>query len=87
MLPNLQDQLDKILFACECGGNTFLSVERLDQAGDVPWRLSFYAIEPTPSLFQCLRWWWHHRKMWGFDVELGKEDVKHLIERLNKWLK
>ena len=86
-MPNKNDQIREKTFLCTCGCRQFVQVsyDAEDKKYGGPW-LWFSVIGYTTSLWQCLKWWWHHRKTWACDIELTLEDACELHDAIENFI-
>lgn len=70
------------LFKCSCldghGCDQFIEFE---SAGGEYW---LHVVSYPATLLGCMRWWWHHRKIWTADLQLTKDDLFRLKEVIEK---
>jgi len=88
--PNIDqkwEDLNEVLFQCECHGNHFLQVFH-DKDLEYPDQGLWFAFIDYPnSLWSAIKWWWHQRKTWQSKTELSYKDVVKLRDTLNEYIK
>jgi hypothetical protein len=73
---------ERLVFKCSCMGEEGCGKEiRLEHWEGDYW---FHVVSHPASLWGCLKWWWHHRKMWMADLQLTQADLIHLRNAINK---
>jgi hypothetical protein len=81
MLPNI-DNPNTLLFQCRCHSSEYLELWLEKDNND---EVYINIIDYTPTLWQCLKWYWKFRKQWRSDIQLERSDMVALRDALIKY--